>query len=253
MRLLFVLCWLTLVARADDPPAQQAARQRLEAALKEHNLQLADPDPRVSRLAQEMTRYQRRRPVPWRYLVVRADFPNAGCTGEGVIYVTTGLLSLELDDDELAGILAHEIAHGLLRHVEANLWQAERAEQTRREREEVLRQVEDLARQKTELPEAEFLRRQAQLVERARELRRRIDALRAEAYYSSAGMQKQELEADQLGLQLARRAGFRPDGLPRALAKLQENRSEAHDLGGFSHPPVSERLQHLRDMLQFFR
>lgn len=243
-----VLLCLCLSAGADE---SVRAFQRLEAALADRKLEFAAPDARVERLGREMTQHQRRRPLAWRYLVVQSPAPNAGCTGEGVLYVTSGLLALNLDDDELAGILAHEIAHGLLRHVEANLWQQERAEETRLEREEVLRQAEILVSDHAQgkVGEEDFQNRQKELVEKARQLRRRIDALRVEAYHASETCQKQEHEADQLGLQLARRAGFQPDGLLRALRKIQDSESEGAELGGFTHPPLEERVIRLQEIL----
>jgi predicted Zn-dependent protease len=44
--------------------------------------------------------------------------PNAFCAPSGFIFVTKGLLKLMQNEDELAGVLAHEIAHVGLRHPE---------------------------------------------------------------------------------------------------------------------------------------
>ena len=50
--------------------------------------------------------------------VLDADEPNAFCAPSGFIFVTKGLLKQMKSEDELAGVLAHEIAHVALRHPE---------------------------------------------------------------------------------------------------------------------------------------
>jgi predicted Zn-dependent protease len=50
--------------------------------------------------------------------VLNVDEPNAFCAPSGFIFVTKGLLKLARNEDELAGVLAHEIAHIGMRHPE---------------------------------------------------------------------------------------------------------------------------------------
>ena len=53
----------------------------------------------------------------WELKVIENDtLYNAFCTPGGYIYVYSGLIRFVQSEDELAGILAHEIAHGDLRH-----------------------------------------------------------------------------------------------------------------------------------------
>ena len=53
----------------------------------------------------------------WDIHVIHNDtINNAFCTPGGFIYVYTGLIRYARSEDELAGILAHEIAHADLRH-----------------------------------------------------------------------------------------------------------------------------------------
>ena len=53
----------------------------------------------------------------WELKVIENDtMYNAFCTPGGYIYVYSGLIRFVQSEDELAGILAHEIAHGDLRH-----------------------------------------------------------------------------------------------------------------------------------------
>jgi predicted Zn-dependent protease len=53
---------------------------------------------------------------PWHFLVVDQPDPNAFALPGGYVYVTRGLLVLTNSEDELAGVVGHEIAHVIERH-----------------------------------------------------------------------------------------------------------------------------------------
>jgi predicted Zn-dependent protease len=53
---------------------------------------------------------------PWQFLVVDAPEPNAFALPGGYVYVTRGLLALVNSEDELAGVIGHEIGHVTARH-----------------------------------------------------------------------------------------------------------------------------------------
>lgn len=53
----------------------------------------------------------------YEFTVIKDDDPNAFCLPGGKVFVNTGLLEMVETDDELAGVLAHEIAHAAHRHV----------------------------------------------------------------------------------------------------------------------------------------
>lgn len=54
--------------------------------------------------------------VKWNFKAFRDPMPNAFALPNGSIYVNTGLLSLLENEDQLAGVLAHEITHVTDRH-----------------------------------------------------------------------------------------------------------------------------------------
>jgi predicted Zn-dependent protease len=56
------------------------------------------------------------RNTQWQFTVVRSPQVNAFAVPNGKVVVFTGLLRLFPDDDELAVVLAHEIAHVVARH-----------------------------------------------------------------------------------------------------------------------------------------
>ncbi|MDR0598474.1 MAG: M48 family metallopeptidase [Treponema sp.] len=52
----------------------------------------------------------------WEYNLIEEDVPNAWCMPGGKIAVLTGILPLTENEDGLAVVLGHEIAHALLNH-----------------------------------------------------------------------------------------------------------------------------------------
>lgn len=53
--------------------------------------------------------------------VLNSSEPNAFCTPTGTIILTTGILSTIMSEDELYGIIAHEVAHFVLDHQVINI------------------------------------------------------------------------------------------------------------------------------------
>ena len=156
------------------------------------------------------------------YEVTLLDSPvvNAFALPTGRLYVTRGLLALANDNAELAGVLAHEIAHVALRHASARSELEARSVL-------VSRVVEDVLGD----PVAGALIRD----------RSRVSL----ASFSRA----QELEADQAGVRILARAGYDPYGAVRFLSAL--GRVAALRAGGpeaatpeplASHPSTPERV-----------
>jgi predicted Zn-dependent protease len=56
------------------------------------------------------------RDFPFTFHLIDMPEPNAFALPGGQIFVTRGMLDLDLDDDMLAGLMGHEIAHVVMRH-----------------------------------------------------------------------------------------------------------------------------------------
>ncbi len=67
---------------------------------------------RIARMAEAEfhPRYQ------WEFYVLESPQINAFCLPGGKIFVYTGLLKLVQNDDQLATVIGHEVAHAILRH-----------------------------------------------------------------------------------------------------------------------------------------
>lgn len=65
----------------------------------------------VSRIGQRLARASECSNIPFRFFVVQDSSINAFTTTGGFVYVNTGLLEAVDNESQLAGVLAHEIAH----------------------------------------------------------------------------------------------------------------------------------------------
>lgn len=213
---------------------------------------------------------QARRPIPWTFAIIQERQPNAACTGEGMVYITTGLLKM-LDRDELAGVLAHEVAHGVRQQIPEDRVEQSRRRQTGNsidsadnklqaaERKAQKEYYDDLERGAS--PEMARSRRDS-AVESARSsfnfsMRNVKDKVKAHENYEQHKGQTDERQADLIGMRLAMAAGYQPDGLVRALEKLQaasfHQYGQSKMLGAPTHPPIAERIRALRGLLSRFR
>ncbi|HUB82215.1 MAG TPA: M48 family metallopeptidase [Bryobacteraceae bacterium] len=70
----------------------------------------------VNRTGQNLVRNSDAK-VPFTFQVIEDDAPNAFALPGGFVFVNTGLIKLADEEDEFAGVLAHEIAHVAARHM----------------------------------------------------------------------------------------------------------------------------------------
>lgn len=163
--------------------------------------------------------------LPWRFGVLEAPQLNAFATPGGHVFITRGLLARMRSEAELAGVLAHEIAHVLKKH---HL----KAIQKSAQMELAGAAVSTLARQDRNAANREKL-------------------LAAGTELFSRGLDKSdELEADRLGVVIAARGGYDAYGLPSVLQTLQAMNPEDSGLALMfkTHPTPAERLAALEKM-----
>lgn len=70
---------------------------------------------RLNRVGQKLIAHAKRQDLPWRFRVIRVNEFNAAAFPGGFVYATEGLMRA-LDDNELAFVIGHEIAHADLSH-----------------------------------------------------------------------------------------------------------------------------------------
>lgn len=163
--------------------------------------------------------------LPWRFGVLEAPQLNAFATPGGHIFVTRGLVERMRNEAELAGVLAHEIAHVLKKH---HLQAMQKSAQL------------ELANTAI----TTFSRQDASA-------QKRDKLLSAGSELFARGLDKSdELEADRLGVVIAARAGYDAYGLPAVLQTLQAMNPADSGLALMfkTHPAPAERLDALEKM-----
>lgn len=189
---------------------------------------------RVERIGNAVAQASPLRDITWNFVVVHMPSPNAACTGEGHVFVTDSLLQMGVSDNELAGVLGHEIAHGVRRHVfrRSDLLQ------------DIMRLLKDFQSIQTRIDSGE---NSLKLKAEAENYSRRRDHLQYKFDHERFYTRVDEEEADVLGMRYAVTAGFSPEGLGDCLKRLEGLRVQQFGTAvlddDMSHPPTKRRLE----------
>lgn len=178
----------------------------------------------VNRVGRWVASQSDRPDLNWTFGVIESNDLNAFAAPGGYVFVTRGLYMKLKDEAELAGVLAHEIAHVQQKHH--------------------LKVV-----QKSQLVEigASILKKKLAKGESAVQ---RVIGSGAEIM--ARGLDKDaEFEADRLGVILAARAGYDAWGLPSVLQEISAVSSSDSSVGLLfkTHPHPDERLARLSDAM----
>lgn len=241
-RFIWFLCVAVAAAQPIRPSDESLrARERFQRSLAKERYKIISGDARAQRIdtiGQRLASLARR-PIPWSFTLVDTDEPNAACCGEGMVFVTTGLLKLNLTDDELAGVLSHEVIHGTRQHVDADYVEVAKLEKALQE------YATHLERHRNDKSETAEMRENYEFNKLNQQLERAYSYAKQRSAFSHA----QESEADSLGLRLAISAGYQPNGLMSALQKLMAHQvslyGEKSLLGSKTHPPLPKRIERL--------
>ncbi|TAF35770.1 MAG: hypothetical protein EAZ57_00565 [Cytophagales bacterium] len=85
---------------------------------KDYKLINQDPrHARIEKILNKMLPYRERKSIPFSIHLMESDVVNAFAIAGGHLYVTTALLDFVESEDELAGIIGHEIAHVDRKHL----------------------------------------------------------------------------------------------------------------------------------------
>ncbi|MEO8217169.1 MAG: M48 family metallopeptidase [Acidobacteriota bacterium] len=82
----------------------------------------------VTRIGRKVAAASDRPNLPWSFAILDTPMINAMALPGGYVYVTRGILERMNSEDELAGVIAHEISHVSARHIEARLSQEQLAQ-----------------------------------------------------------------------------------------------------------------------------
>ena len=82
----------------------------------------------VSEIGMKIAAASDRPDLPWRFTLLDTPMINAMAVPGGQIYVTRGILERMNSQDELAGVIGHEVAHVAAKHAEARISQSQLAQ-----------------------------------------------------------------------------------------------------------------------------
>jgi len=186
----------------------------------------ADILTRVNLVGRSLARYSARPDLEWRFAVLNSDTINAFSAPDGYVFITRGLYDLATADDNLAGVLGHEIAHIANRHALKIV-----------ARGDFLAGASSLAAQQS----SDVRQVNAQLAQ--------FDAgvgQITEALFKHGFDPQTEYSADADGRALANVTGYAPGGLRSVLTQLEQNGGDPKKMFP-THPPLKERIQRLPD------
>jgi predicted Zn-dependent protease len=174
------------------------------------------------------------RPAPiagWHFTIVESDTINAFAAPGGWVFVTTAAIDAAESEDELAAVLAHEIAHVVRGHALGSIKKGRWAN--------VAKTALDTS---VELDE-QSLGNLTQVFEGAMD--DMIDGILVKGYSKDT-----EYEADRVGLEIMAHAGYDPQALVRYLKTLDAEQGGGG--GGFqaTHPRASDRIAKIQGKAQ---
>ncbi len=184
----------------------------------------------VNQVGQKLIATLPEQPFEYHFYVIEEPVYNAFATPAGHIFVHSGLLMAMETEDELAGILAHELAHGVCRHISQKIERASRIN---------LATLAGLAA-------GIFLGIGGAGAEAVNAVT--VGTMAAGQSASLAYSRQDERQADQLGLSYLTKAGYSAKGLLRVLKKIKDKQwfgSETVPDYMMTHPAVEERIRRI--------
>jgi predicted Zn-dependent protease len=155
--------------------------------------------------------------LDWTFIVLDTDGVNAFAAPGGIVHVTRGLLGLLKNESELAGVLGHEITHVTAKHTIRFIQQSKGISTG------------------TDLAGGGSTRNYFIL---------KASEKAGHFLLDNDFSRDDEAESDKIGIQLANRVGYAPNGLAEALMKLKVRNSDRAEKNGMfaSHPLVKDRI-----------
>ena len=220
-----VVTSLPLPARAVSTATEIQIGRQASAQVDRENQIISDPilNNWVNSIGANLAQYRARPDITYTFKILDTNDINAFSLPGGFVYLNYGLLNFVNSDDELAGVMGHEMGHVERRH-----------QITLNAKAQIINVILGILAMASP-----FVWRFGNL----------IDSL---SVYKLSRVD--ELQADQYGLLLMTRAGYDPDGMVSFMQRLGSKSSDSSDLLNKyfeTHPEPAARVAHLRGYPQF--
>ncbi|WP_417460250.1 M48 family metallopeptidase [Kordiimonas sp.] len=208
------------------PPSQDAALglEAMKEVKKTADVKTSGPAAqRVQRIGARIAAISDKPDMPWEFVVIDEDVLNAWALPGGKIAMYQKMVDSFPDDDELAAVMGHEIAHAILRHG---------AEQMSRAQAQNLAIVGVGAAVGATTQDGEMAQMAVTL-----------GALAAQGFVQLPHSRAMELEADDIGTLYMARAGYDPRAAVRLWQKMKSMKDGASQPAFLStHPSDDKRI-----------
>lgn len=178
----------------------------------------------VNLVGRALAQVSDRSDIDYYFAVLNTMEPNAFTAPGGYIFITRGILAMSENEAELAGVLAHEIAHVTQKHILKTL---------RRSR--LLASISEVSTTALGADPRFF------------------DSIMEEVsdkLFNKGLDQSMEYEADELGIEYAYRLGYNPSGLLSFQEKLGKRLGKESSVFFQTHPSIAKRIQRGRELLR---
>ena len=198
----------------DDKEASIGASYALQVEKELKINQEVDVNERVEKIFERIVAVCDRQDVVYSIRVIDEDVMNAFSLPGGYIFIYKGLIDKVDDDDQLAGVIAHEVAHVVAKHALKRLQAAYGA----------------------------MILTGGAIATGNYSLAAGIDLTASSVIFANS--RDDEFEADSLGVKYLRLAGYKTSGMRAMLGKLLANQAkEIHRLNYWrTHPYLPQRM-----------
>jgi predicted Zn-dependent protease len=180
----------------------------------------------VNLVGNAVARNSGRPEIPYYFVVVQNPLKNAFSCPGGIIFICSGLFDTIESEDQLAGILAHEVAHVSHKHALKSIQRA--------------RFFNGVGKITSATMDGE----------KGKQFEDMIGGLQ-NTLFDKGLDQNMEFEADTSAMRTAYRTGYDPNGLIKVLTALEKIQSQSSQKGSWfsTHPPLGQRIQNCQSQL----
>jgi predicted Zn-dependent protease len=224
----FLLVWQSTAMAISIKEEEKLAKEFIKYIVR-HNEFINDPTIKgyVERVGRKILATLPPQPFKYHFYIVKEDVYNAFAIPAGHIFINSGLLAAMETEDELAGILGHEIAHVVNRHI------SQRIERSKNINFATM----------AGMVAGIFLGATTGDPSAMQALT--IGSAAAGQTASLAYSREDEAQSDQSGLEYIRKAGYDPEGLLSVLKKIRGKQwfgSQQVPTYMMTHPALEQRL-----------
>ncbi len=218
---------------------EQYGHQILEELTDRYKLDYNHPKyPTITAIVDKLTKAINASQQPWHvYLFNEDSVQNAAATRGNHIFIWTGMLNLVKNDDQLAMVLAHEMAHVIARHTDPD------------PDEELKKILIQLGASAAGLA-ISIATQNPNLGSNLGQITSTVTEEVGKGIFLNQFSKELELEADQIGMMIAAEAGYNPQAAIDFWQSGANQLDIAPALSFFStHPPAADRIEHLKKAL----